>query len=149
MGVPLTPDQREMARSTGVRDAGRIRVLLTQQMPLPLPAFAARVALRAGWIPPAIAGMTLGHGIALRANCAGDACLLAHELAHVAQYERLGVARFLRQYLREGVWPGYPRGALEVEAKAAEQWGSMRGRDVIPYNPLLSAKLRSDNQVQK
>lgn len=148
-GAVLTPAQCEMARSAGVRDAGRVRVLVTRQVPLPLPALAAKAALRAGWIPPAIAGMTLGHGIALRADCTDDGCLLAHELAHIAQYERLGIARFLRQYLRESVWPGYPRGALEIEAKAAEKWGSMRGRDVIPYTSISFAKSRSDNQVQQ
>lgn len=46
---------------------------------------------------------------------------LAHELAHVAQYERLGgFYGFLKQYLEECINPGYPLGALEQEAKQAE-----------------------------
>lgn len=146
-GVALLPDQCKLAQSVGVRDIGRVRVVVTPQVPVPLPAFAARLARRAGWMPPAIAGMTLGHGIVLRADCADDRRLLAHELTHVAQYERLGVTRFLRQYLREGVWPGYPRGSLEIEAKAAENRDSMGGQDVIPYMPIPSAKTRFDSQV--
>ena len=44
-----------------------------------------------------------------------------HELAHVAQYERLGGFReFLKQYLEECINPGYPLGDLELEAKQAE-----------------------------
>ena len=34
---------------------------------------------------------------------------------------------------RECVWPGYPRGALEIEAQAAEARGSVPQADVIPY----------------
>jgi hypothetical protein len=43
--------------------------------------------------------------------------LLLHELAHVAQYERLGMRRFLRQYLHECLTEGYPLGELEAEAR--------------------------------
>jgi Domain of unknown function (DUF4157) len=120
-GTALTPAQLALARELGVASPERVRVLAADKIPLPLPSFARTLAERAGWISPHIAGMTLGHGIALRADCCGDRRLLAHELTHVVQVERLGgIARFLRQYLRECAWPGYPRGALEIEAKAAE-----------------------------
>ena len=62
-------------------------------------------------------GMALGYGIFIRAEYAGDRALLLHELAHVAQYERLGLRRFLRQYLHECLTEGYPLGALEAEAR--------------------------------
>ena len=62
-------------------------------------------------------GMALGHGIFIRAEYADDRALLLHELAHVAQYERLGLRRFLRQYLHECLTQGYPLGALEAEAR--------------------------------
>lgn len=53
--------------------------------------------------------------------CLSDRRLLAHELAHVAQYERLGgFHEFLKQYLEECISPGYPLGDLEQEAKQAE-----------------------------
>ncbi len=120
-GVALTPPQRLLARRLGVTSPQRVRVMAADRIPMPLPPLVRSLAERAGWISPHIAGMTLGHGIALRADCCGDQRLLAHELTHVVQYERLGgIPQFLRQYLRECVWPGYPRGALEIEAKAAE-----------------------------
>ena len=65
--------------------------------------------------------MTFGYGIALREDCRSEARLMMHELKHVAQYERLGgIGGFLRPYMRECVYPGYPRGMLEREARDAE-----------------------------
>jgi len=97
-----------------------VRLVYTTPLPLPLPGVVRCAAQRAGLISPHIAGMTLGYGIALRGDCLGDTRLLAHELAHVAQHERMDLNGFLRQYVRECVLPGYPRGALEAEARAAE-----------------------------
>lgn len=66
-------------------------------------------------------GMAVRYGIFVREEHWGDRRLLAHELAHVAQYERLGGFRgFLKQYLEECINPGYPLGDLEQEAKQAE-----------------------------
>ena len=66
-------------------------------------------------------GMTLRYGIYIRDDNLGNRRLLIHELAHVAQYERLGgFHAFLKQYLHECIDPGYPFGLLEQEAKEAE-----------------------------
>ena len=129
-GVALNREQLKLAKAVGVQSAERVRVTTAITMPLPLPRVAGNLARCAGWISPRwmfppIAGMTLGYGIVLRGDCSADGRLLAHELAHVAQYERLGLRGFLRQYLRECLWPGYPYGALEIEAQAAEIMGSM------------------------
>ncbi len=65
--------------------------------------------------------MTLRYGIIICEEHWGDRRLLVHELAHVAQYERLGGFRgFLKRYLEECINPGYPLGDLEQEAKQAE-----------------------------
>ena len=135
-GVALTPGEITLARTLGVRAPQRVRVMAVPRVPLPL-HHVCQVLRRAGCLPRHIAGMTLGYGIVLRADCAHNAALLAHELVHVRQYERLGgVSGFLRQYLSECVWPGYPYGALEIEARAGEiraGEGSTRAVDVIPY----------------
>jgi Domain of unknown function (DUF4157) len=121
-GMALPMEQIKLARAMGVVAAERVRVMTVKAVPLP--RWALAFAYRAGLISPHIAGMTLGYGIVLRTDCGSDRRLLAHELTHVAQYERLGgwggIGGFLRQYLRECVWPGYPHGALEVEAQRAE-----------------------------
>ena len=140
-GVALTPEQRHLARAAGVSDIERVRIVAAVEVPLPLPYFARRIAQRAGWIASDIAGMTLGHGIVVREDCQDDSRLLVHELTHVHQYERLGgIAGFLRPYLRECVWPGYPLGALEQEAHTTETRGSKREPDVIPYVPIVTPR---------
>lgn len=44
-----------------------------------------------------------------------------HELAHVAQYQRYGVVKFLILYVFEWIKNGYYNNRFEVEARAAEQ----------------------------
>lgn len=69
-----------------------------------VPAEIARRARvqRVPVLAPGTAGMTLGRLILLRRDDdrTGRRTLLAHELVHVEQYDRLGVARFLWHYLR-------------------------------------------------
>ena len=64
-------------------------------------------------------GLTLNYGIFIRSDCWADRLLIVHELAHVAQYERLGgILPFLRKYLFECLTVGYAAAALELEATA-------------------------------
>jgi len=61
----------------------------------------------------------LQYGIFIRLDCWRDRALIAHELVHTAQYERLGgILPFLRQYLFECVTIGYPEAPMEQEAIA-------------------------------
>lgn len=126
-GKPLDASQIAMGRAVGVAAPERVRVVTATRVDMPLPSTVRRMAERLGWLSPHIAGMTLGYGIVLRADCRDDQRLLAHELAHVAQYERYSsrtgdgrYAGFLRRYLRECAWAGYPHGPLEAEARRAE-----------------------------
>lgn len=140
-GAALTACQRELARVAGVVHVDAVRISLADPVPMPLPSVVRQIAIRVGLISPHLAGMTLGHGIALRTDCRCDARLLFHELTHVAQVERLGgIAPFMRAYVRECAWPGYPHGPLEREARAAENYFDDSGglvlhdADVLPYN---------------
>ncbi len=57
------------------------------------------------------------HGIFIRSDCLRDRALIVHELAHTAQYERLGgILPFLRKYLFECLTTGYSEAPLEQEA---------------------------------
>ena len=119
-GVALSGAQATTATHMGVLHPDRVRLLAVAQVP-PLNRLFRCVGQRFRFIPPEIAGMTLGYGIFIRSDCWGDQRLLVHELAHVLQYERFGGFRaFLTQYLCECINPGYPRGELEQEAKRAE-----------------------------
>ncbi len=75
-----------------------------------------------GLLSPLTAGLTLRYGIFIRVDCWGQHRIVVHELAHVAQYERLGEFEpFLRQYLQECLTFGYPGAPLEQEAKKVER----------------------------
>ena len=88
---------------------------------------------REGWwrwvggpVPPGAAAITLGRLIIVRHRAADDPHLLRHELVHVEQWRRLGVAGFLARYLwaylrwrlrGHGHRGAYLRIPLEVEAE--------------------------------
>jgi len=91
----------------------------------PLNWLLRRVGEKLGVVSGQTIGMALRYGIFIREDHWGDRRLLVHELAHVAQYERLGGFRgFLKQDLEECINPGYPLGDLEQEAKQAESLAS-------------------------
>jgi len=61
--------------------------------------------------------MTLRYGIFIRSDCWGDRRLVVHELAHTAQYERLGgIGAFLKAFLKECLTVGHASSPLEREA---------------------------------
>ena len=134
-GRVLTTDEKQIARRLGVMHPERVRVLVT----LALPSWMAPDAMANGTIAPqvadhamrpdadqappehhyGIAGLTAGHGILIGIRHANNPRVLVHELAHVAQYERLGMRAFALRYLSELLSVGYFRAPLELEADAA------------------------------
>jgi Domain of unknown function (DUF4157) len=77
------------------------------------------------WTAPGAAAITLGRFVFIRERSMGSSRLLRHELVHVRQWRRLGVAgfgvRYLRAYLgwrarRYPHWAAYRRIPLEIEA---------------------------------
>jgi len=63
-------------------------------------------------------GLTAIYSVIVRLECAKQPKLLAHEFAHVEQYERLGVEGFLRKYIQQLNEYGYQNSPLELEAEA-------------------------------
>jgi hypothetical protein len=120
-GASLDDDQQETARKLGVRAPEQVRVLAVGQLPLPPDAELCAAAQAAGLVAENSLGMTLGYGIFVRDDCLHDRALLAHELVHVAQAERLGFAAFLHQYLLECLELGYHNSPLEQEAVRLSQ----------------------------
>ena len=120
-GVPLTVAQIGDARRIGVICPDRVRLRVVDQIPIPTnPALRAAAEIT-GLISPLTAGLTLRYGIFIQADSWGERRLVVHELAHVAQYERLsGFRPFLEQYLDECITVGYPAAPLEQEAKRVE-----------------------------
>ena len=117
VGVPLTAAQFADARQVGVQHPGQVRLLSVPAIPLPADPHLHAAAQATRFLTPDTIGLTLRYGIYLRVDYWGDRALLAHELVHSAQYERLGgVEPFLRQYFGEVLAVGYARAPLEQEA---------------------------------
>lgn len=119
-GVPLLEQELADARALGVREPERVRLLSRDNVPtsdnLALQAAAAAIQ----FLTPATRGLALRYGIFVRSDCWRERGLIAHELAHTAQYEQLGgIEPFLRQYLLECLTIGYPEAPMERQAIAA------------------------------
>ncbi len=121
-GVELNEEQLRDARAAGVKHAERVRLLRVKTIPsLRLRSLSA-LALKLRLLSPHTVGLTARYGIFIRDDFWKDRSLLAHELVHTAQYERLGgIKPFLRDYLSECLVKGYPFGPLEAEAAEAAQ----------------------------
>jgi hypothetical protein len=121
-GVSLTAEQIIDARKIGIQCPEQVRLRRVEEIPMPLNRSLRHLAQSIGLISRTTVGMTLDHAIYIRSDYWGDRRLVVHELAHTAQYERLGgVHPFLEQYLLECITPpGYPFGSLEQEAKRIE-----------------------------
>ena len=119
-GVPLTADQMADARRAGVKEVARVRVLVVHRIPLPDGKELAEAARRAQIITDASRGVTIGHGIIIRADSWRDRELLLHQLVHVAQCERSGgLEKFVHEYLldRRSSSRNFSLGSLEDEAR--------------------------------
>ena len=117
-GVPLSIRELADALSVGVKDPERVRLLRVETIPVPThPALQA--AYQVAKVPTAPRGLTIHHGVFVRADYWRNRALILHELVHTAQYERLGgIEGFLRQYLLECATVGYNKSTLEHEAAA-------------------------------
>ena len=123
-GHALDAQQLELARAVGVAEPERVRVVYTQHFPVASDAaLAAQLKTRFGIGGAADGGLTMGHTVFIAEKYAGARWLLAHELTHVAQFERFGVERFAHDYLTQMLIVGYARAPLEREAAANEPLG--------------------------
>ncbi len=117
-GVALSADEMVTASKIGVRHPERVRLLQVSQVPMPQDAVLRAAAAQAGLVSEQTAGMALRYGIFIRDDVwPNRSAIVAHELVHTAQYERLGgLAPFLKQYLSECLTLGYSQAPLEQEA---------------------------------
>ncbi len=121
-GLPLTDLQLADARLVGVSNPDKIRLATSFAFIEEDPRFTVLLDLG-----PALAGLTIGHAVILNAKQAINREVFLHESAHVAQYERLGISRFLQRYFAEIATFGYEAAPLELEAAALARTISKRG----------------------
>ena len=116
-GVPLNDVEMADAKLIGVREPDRVRLLQLDSVPTPTDPILKAAAAAIHFLTPETRGLTLQYAIFVRSDCWRDRSLVAHELVHTAQYERLGgILPFLDQYLFECITIGYPEAPMEQEA---------------------------------
>ena len=118
-GEALTAAQLADARLIPILQPERVRLLYVPEIPIPEHPVLRAAAQATEFITALTRGLTLRYGIFIRSDCRGDRALVVHELAHTAQYERLGgFEPFLRQYLSDYLTIGYPAAPMEQEVIA-------------------------------
>lgn len=121
-GVPLSEQEIADAKALGVREPQRVRLLQVDAIPAPGHPMLKATYNAINCFTATPRGLTLQYGIFVRSDCWRDRFLIAHELAHTAQYQRLGgILPFLRGYLFQCATIGYREAPLEQEATDAAQ----------------------------
>jgi hypothetical protein len=120
-GRPLNAQETRLALAVGVAHPEQVRVWVHETFLEPTdPAFLALAREYGIWSDEEEAGRALGHGVEVKAGFVRSHKVLAHELTHVAQYERMGIPALLRDYLAQLMTVGYQRSPIEAEARANE-----------------------------
>lgn len=123
-GQELTVNQKIDAYLIGIKNIHQVRILEVENMPMPQNTTIQQLGTSIGLLSGRTIGVSYGYGIYIKKGYANSRQLIAHELVHTLQYERIGgIAAFLEQYILECVEVGYPNGSLEIEAHTiAEQF---------------------------
>ena len=121
-GTKLSEERLALAREVGVKEPGRIRVLLAGKIQLSEDPHLKAAGASVGLSPSTADGLTLGYAVVLRKGAEDDLELLRHEFRHVAQYEACGgIEPFLKAHIGHLVERGYRDSPFEVDARAHER----------------------------
>ena len=103
-GRSLTETEITLARAVGVKNANRIRILEAPHIPRRNTAqrlMKGETIRRPTFRISVIGGLEAGYGLVIDEAYLDEEWLLAHELAHVHQFEKLGQEAMPRQVLIE------------------------------------------------
>ena len=118
-GMGLSEIEMTDAKAIGVRNPERVRLLRVDSVPVPAHPMLRAAAASINFLTAAPRGLALENGIFIRADHWRDRALIAHELVHTAQFQRLGgILPFLQTYIFQCATVGYPKAPLELEAIA-------------------------------
>lgn len=122
MGRKLSDEELLWAKQIGISQPDKIRILNVAKIPTPVPNFIERLIQRKGYPAGSAAGMCMRYGIYAKETYAHRKSLIAHELVHTHQFERLGgLYHFLKTYLQETMILGYHNSPLEKEANTTAE----------------------------
>jgi hypothetical protein len=100
-GRSLTPAEIQMATEIGVKEPERIRVVVAKTFPLPNAPPLRALLTSYGLGSRSEGGRTMGAVIFLKPKYQKDRSILAHEMVHVMQIERMSLQGFVSRYLTE------------------------------------------------
>jgi Domain of unknown function (DUF4157) len=120
IGERLSSKGTRDALTIGIRQIDEVRIMVEGEISLPTDPGLLQLFLKSGL--GAVNGITCGHGIFVRPD-AYSRHLIAHELVHVLQYERIGgIEPYLKAYVAEIVSPPYyPNGPTRAGGKASRR----------------------------
>lgn len=119
-GVELSDDAVDLARSVGVVEPNRIRVMLVDEIPFHDDQAIYSLAKSIGMLSGQVQGITFGHSIYI-VRGHQSLQLFSHEFRHVHQYETLGsIGEFMEVYLEQVLIFGYHQAPLERDAREFE-----------------------------
>ena len=115
-GRTLTLEEQQMARSIGVASPEKVRVIVLKHFPHPANTTLKLYTRNYGMGASSEAGRTMGNVIMLKAKRQDERELLAYELVHIAQQEKLGRQAYVRRFITEYELVGRDRSPLELDA---------------------------------
>ena len=131
VGKPLSAEAMALARELGVKNPEKIRIVIVNRIPKANTAEKLISATPLMSFTDKIVGIASGYGIYLDKEFAGRIWVLAHELVHVAQFERLGLEGLTRQVVTEQlVLPGR---LIPIEREAITKSAEVLGIEPPAY----------------
>ena len=115
-GRSLSLQEIAVAHRIGVARPEEVRVVVLETFSMPTDSELRAEAQRFGYVGQREGGRTVGYVVMLKPQVAQNATVLAHELVHISQVDRLGRKGLLRRYFIEMAVVGYARSPLELEA---------------------------------
>lgn len=116
-GHSLLPQLLLDAKEIGVIYPNKVRILIVSEIPRPNQPLLKEACMQTNFLNSNTIGLTLNYGIYVRSDYISHRETYIHELAHVAQYEKLGdMQPFLQKYLFEIITKGYLSASMEQEA---------------------------------
>jgi len=115
-GRTLTADELSMAHTIGVARPEKVRVIILKDFPYPAHQALKMHTKNYGMGSSAESGRTMGNIIMLKAHRKDERWLLAYELAHIAQQEKMGRPAYVRRVITEYELVGRNRSPLELDA---------------------------------
>jgi hypothetical protein len=115
-GRQLTTEELSIAKVAGITHPDRVRVVVLKNFPFPKNKTLLMETREYGLGSSAEGGRSVGYVVMLKAQHKDERWILARELTHVAQQERMGRTAYVRRFIVEHELMGRNRAPLVLDA---------------------------------